>query len=153
MYLQSGDEDHPFFLAKKGPSWLFPSSKKFRQNRVAWIFSTSILPCSFGRGISILRSKRPGRNNAGSRVSGPENRHFLNAPKFSNVLVPWMHRLNEFNETHENWWNLCQSHGRNGVALQKIRSFKNRQPKKNMKIGGNLCHIRFQCGLSESFRK
>lgn len=27
----------------------------------------------------------------------------INAPKFSNVLVPWMHGFNEFNETHENW--------------------------------------------------
>uniref|UniRef100_A0A6B0U171 Putative secreted protein n=1 Tax=Ixodes ricinus TaxID=34613 RepID=A0A6B0U171_IXORI len=36
----------------------------------AWIFTMSSLACSFGSGISILRSRRPGRSRAGSRVSG-----------------------------------------------------------------------------------
>jgi hypothetical protein len=36
----------------------------------AWILRISSLACSFGSGISILRSSRPGRSNAGSSVSG-----------------------------------------------------------------------------------
>ena len=36
----------------------------------AWIFSTSTRAASFGSGISIFRSRRPGRSSAGSSTSG-----------------------------------------------------------------------------------
>ncbi|EZA60144.1 hypothetical protein X777_15081 [Ooceraea biroi] len=36
----------------------------------AWIFKISKRACSLGSGISIFLSNLPGRNNAGSKVSG-----------------------------------------------------------------------------------
>jgi hypothetical protein len=56
------------------PSLIFTTLSKSMSPSVttpaAWIFMISKRPTSFGRGISIFRSRRPARRRAGSRVSG-----------------------------------------------------------------------------------